>query len=301
MPSPNGTVKDNIDDVSQKFNTHLDFMNRPPPPEYPKWSTKLPLNARNKVKAEKANLSKSQPDLSKVGIEKVGGDLMTFKKGASSPRPKTKGREEVESKTESIWSSNELIETLIKENGALKLELDSMYQKVSKAQKFEQEILKVHRAHEELVQSCDRRERLERAARSRLQGDNRRLQELNRALREQIDLLSTQVLSRSPAPDSNGPESLRRELSKREVLITQLITQSKWLYFSSIYQPNSNFVLDKELVAAKERQEIELAAQRATLQEQRTHIDILEAALTNAQGNVVRLEEEVSKSFNTDK
>lgn len=50
---------------------------------------------------------------------------------------------------------------------------------------------------------------------------------------------------------------------------------------------------DKELVAAKERQEIELAAQRATLQEQRTHIDILEAALTNAQGNVVRLEEEV--------
>lgn len=50
---------------------------------------------------------------------------------------------------------------------------------------------------------------------------------------------------------------------------------------------------DKELVAAKERQEIELAAQRATLQEQRTHIDILDTALTNAQSNVVRLEEEV--------
>lgn len=52
--------------------------------------------------------------------------------------------------------------------------------------------------------------------------------------------------------------------------------------------------LDKELTAAKERQEIELAAQRATLQEQRTHIDILDTALTNAQGNVVRLEEEVN-------
>lgn len=47
------------------------------------------------------------------------------------------------------------------------------------------------------------------------------------------------------------------------------------------------------MAAAKERQEIELAAQRATLQEQRTHIDILDTALTNAQGNVVRLEEEV--------
>lgn len=53
------------------------------------------------------------------------------------------------------------------------------------------------------------------------------------------------------------------------------------------------FVLDKELAASKERQEIELAAQRATLQEQRTHIDILDTALTNAQENVVRLEEEV--------
>lgn len=60
-----------------------------------------------------------------------------------------------------------------------------------------------------------------------------------------------------------------------------------------MYIYNYTFALDKELVAAKERQEIELAAQRATLQEQRTHIDILDTALTNAQGNVVRLEEEV--------
>ncbi|XP_050669915.1 angiomotin-like protein 1 [Leptidea sinapis] len=35
-----------------------------------------------------------------------------------------------------------------------------------------------------------------------------------------------------------------------------------------------------------------MSAQRATLQEQRTHIDILDTALTNAQANVVRLEEE---------
>lgn len=130
VPSPNGTVKDNIENISQKFDSHLDFINRPPPPEYPKWSNK----PRNKVNMEKANLSKSQPDLSKVGIDKVGGDLMTFKKGASSPRPKTKGRE-VESKSENIWCSNELIDTLIKENSALKMELDNMYQKVSKSQK----------------------------------------------------------------------------------------------------------------------------------------------------------------------
>lgn len=34
--------------------------------------------------------------------------------------------------------------------------------------------------------------------------------------------------------------------------------------------------LDKEVAATKDRQEIELAAQRATLEEQRTHIDILD-------------------------
>lgn len=52
---------------------------------------------------------------------------------------------------------------------------------------------------------------------------------------------------------------------------------------------------DKELSAAKERQDIELGAQRATLQEQRNHIGILDSALTNAQQNIRRLEEELRK------
>lgn len=55
------------------------------------------------------------------------------------------------------------------------------------------------------------------------------------------------------------------------------------------------FFSDKELAAAKERQEIELAAQIATLQEQRNHIDILDTALTNTQKNMRRLEDELRK------
>ena len=39
---------------------------------------------------------------------------------------------------------------------------------------------------------------------------------------------------------------------------------------------------------------MELTAQRQTLKEQRTHIDVLDSALANAQANVQRLEEEVS-------
>lgn len=52
---------------------------------------------------------------------------------------------------------------------------------------------------------------------------------------------------------------------------------------------------DKELMAAKDRNGIELVAQRATLQEQRNHIGILDAALTNAQQNIRCLEEDLRK------
>lgn len=56
-----------------------------------------------------------------------------------------------------------------------------------------------------------------------------------------------------------------------------------------------HFKADKDVSAAKERHEIELAAQRATLQEQRNHIGILDTALTNAQQNIRQLEEELQK------
>lgn len=48
----------------------------------------------------------------------------------------------------------------------------------------------------------------------------------------------------------------------------------------------------------KERQEIELQAQRLTLQEQRNHIDILDNALMSAQNNVIKLESEVNDTHN---
>ena len=52
---------------------------------------------------------------------------------------------------------------------------------------------------------------------------------------------------------------------------------------------------DKELLSDKERQEIELQAQRLTLEEQRNHIEILDNALMNAQNNVVKLEADLRK------
>ena len=56
---------------------------------------------------------------------------------------------------------------------------------------------------------------------------------------------------------------LRGEIMRKDALIQQLVGQNK------------------ELMAARERQDIELTAQRETIQEHRTHIDVLDSALSN--------------------
>lgn len=140
VPSPNGTTKnDNLENLLNKYDpSNIDFNNLPPPPEYPKWSEKSPLqqavnNRNNKLNSDKLNLSKSQPDLSTVGTSKC--DLSGFRRGVSAPRPPTKGREENESKGEEIWPSAEMVEILIKENSALKHELENCYQRVERTQR----------------------------------------------------------------------------------------------------------------------------------------------------------------------
>lgn len=94
---------------------------------------------------EKFNLSKSQPDLSKVGVSKMGGDLVAFRKGATVLRSRIDGREEQSvSKGESeSWSSSDMIDVLMKENTALKNELDTFYQKVAKTQKVRFKCIKL--------------------------------------------------------------------------------------------------------------------------------------------------------------
>uniref|UniRef100_A0A182QC10 Angiomotin C-terminal domain-containing protein n=1 Tax=Anopheles farauti TaxID=69004 RepID=A0A182QC10_9DIPT len=177
----------------------------------------------------------------------------------------------------------EEVEALVKENQLLKQQLNSCYLKVAKSQKLEQEIANIYRVHEELVQSCDRRERLERAARTRLQQDCRRLQELNRAFRDQVEVYQSQL-------HASSDHQLGR--TQQDVLISQLVNQSKPSKAAARAAspvPYANRVRsaipDKSLIDANRRQCIELQAQNATLEEQRIHINVLDTALK-------RLEEE---------
>lgn len=51
---------------------------------------------------------------------------------------------------------------------------------------------------------------------------------------------------------------------------------------------------DKELQREKEKLEMEMSSLRSMNEDQRRHIEIRDQALNNAQGKVVKLEEEVS-------
>ncbi|XP_055375706.1 uncharacterized protein LOC129608304 isoform X1 [Condylostylus longicornis] len=161
--------------------------------------------------------------------------------------------------TKLSWNAE--IENLSKENIELKEQLFQCRMKVAKTQKLEEEVSNIYEAYNDLVISCERREKLENMARIKLQDNLEKVNAMNRALKDQVDVLKTQLL----APAEN------------QILIAQLFSQNK------------------ELLAAKERQDIELAAQAATLQEQRTHIGILDTALNNAQRNIRRLEDEMRK------
>lgn len=105
---------------------------------------------------------------------------------------------------------------------------------------------------------------MERTARTRLQSDCRRLQDLNRTLREQVEILQQQLINASTQQHQQLPAGR----TQQDLLITQLIQQNK------------------ELVDANKRQYVEIQAQSATLEEQRIHINVLDSALK-------RLEEEV--------
>lgn len=73
-------------------------------------------------------------------------------------------------------------------------------------------MVNIYRVHEELKQTCERREKLERAARMRLQYDLQRVQELNCVMKDQVEVLQSQLL----AP------------TEHQLLIAQLFTQSNF-------------------------------------------------------------------------
>ncbi|XP_078693208.1 uncharacterized protein LOC144922963 isoform X2 [Branchiostoma floridae x Branchiostoma belcheri] len=173
------------------------------------------------------------------------------------------------------YKMQQMVQVLSDENKALREELEVYYKRVEKLQKFEMEIKRITDAHDRLVQSTSKREELEGQMRTKLNTEIKRLQDTNRSLREQLEESCHQLAQKQANAEEDA--NLRKELSRKETLVQQLIAQNK------------------DQMGMKARLEMELAATNATLNDQRSHIEILDKALSNAQANVLRLDEECRK------
>nr|XP_002742269.2 PREDICTED: angiomotin-like [Saccoglossus kowalevskii] len=259
---------------------------RPPPPDYPGHShitTHQPVGQEIAASSLNADVGCSNSD-SKENISGVTGSMH-----GSLPTKDEIDDSCSESSSDSgekSWlqldhqaiaeRATQMVEILSDENAALRQEVESYYQKVSKLQKFEQDIEKVQNSYEYLVKSTAKREYLEKMMRSKLELEFKLTQEKNKELEAQVESLKAH-LHHQESPLIAENEQLKAELRKRDEIYRHLMNQHT--------EDRSN----------KSRVEVELAAQRATLSEQRTHIDVLDTALSNAQANVVRLQEECQR------
>ncbi|KAM4019595.1 angiomotin isoform 1-T2 [Anomaloglossus baeobatrachus] len=165
-----------------------------------------------------------------------------------------------------VSRAQQMVAVLSEENRSLRQELEGCYDKVARFQKMEMEIQRVSEAYENLVKSSSKRETLEKAMRTKLEGEIRRIHDFNRDLRERMETANKQLA----AKEIEGSEDNRKTIS-------QLLGQNK------------------DLQREKEKLEMELSSLRSMNEDQRRHIEIRDQALNNAQAKVVKLEEELKK------
>ncbi|MFT7803227.1 angiomotin-like protein 1 [Arapaima gigas] len=164
-----------------------------------------------------------------------------------------------------VARAQQMVEILSEENRALRQELQGYCEKAGKLQRFEAEIQKISEDYESLVKSSAKRESLDAAMKNKLEGEIRRLHDFNRDLRERLESANRQLASRD-LEEQEGPWPLGLHLSQ-----------------------------SRESVKEREKFEVEITTLRSANEDQRRHIEVLEQALNNAQGKVVKLEEELRK------
>lgn len=176
--------------------------------------------------------------------------------------------------------ATQMVERLSEENRSLRQELEGYYNKVCKLQKLEDELQKVHDAHEALIKHSNKRENLDKVMRFKLEAEVKKVKETNKELTDQYHQ-ALQHIQQNDAYNLSDPE-LKNELMRKDGMITKLITQNR------------------DLLTNKDRLEIEIAAQRSTLEEHRNHIDILDSALSTAQSSMAKFDEELQKKKRDD-
>ena len=89
--------------------------------------------------------------------------------------------------------TQEMMEIIIGENRELKHHLDLSKRKILKLDNLEKEVMKIHEAYSDLKEHMEKRELLEKTARSKLQAEVMNLTELNKELKERHEGIIAQV------------------------------------------------------------------------------------------------------------
>ncbi|XP_071232091.1 angiomotin-like 2a isoform X1 [Salvelinus alpinus] len=155
------------------------------------------------------------------------------------------------------------MDLLMLENERLRQELEGHREKACRIHKLEQEVQRVSKAYETLLQGSCKRESLEQTLRSKLVDEIRRLQDFNRDLRENLENARTNAAKEVKAADHN------------QHIMTKLLEQNEEQQF--------------EL----ERAERELQRLRNSAEEQGLRAEQLEEALEAQRYRGRQLEEEL--------
>ncbi|XP_053565767.1 angiomotin-like protein 2 isoform X2 [Bombina bombina] len=158
------------------------------------------------------------------------------------------------------------MDALLQENEKLRRELETYSEKAARIQKLETEIQRISEAYESLMKASSKREVLESAMRTKMEGEMRRMQDFNRDLRERLESANKQLSVKSVG---------QREESQGA--ISKLISQCR----------------DQQ--QEKEKLEREVTLLRSANEDQRRRAELLEQALSNAQSRAARAEDELRK------
>ncbi|CAJ0574634.1 unnamed protein product, partial [Mesorhabditis spiculigera] len=173
-----------------------------------------------------------------------------------------------------VGNTQKLVNSLREENLALKRQIEVLKFKTSRLQKLEAAHEKIAGEYEFLMMEKEKQDSLERQAFKAMEV------QLNRLSREREMMENKMQMMQNPQIFAEQEQQLQKMNAK----ILEEQEQNKRL---------------KEVL---NRQSVEMQAQRTTLADQRTHINVLETALTNAQERIARKEkmrEEYERPDNT--
>lgn len=158
------------------------------------------------------------------------------------------------------------MDALLRENEKLRRELETYSEKAVRIQKLETEIQRISEAYDSLMKASSKRESLETAMRTKMEGEMRRMQDFNRDLRERLESANKQLAARSleNREDNQGT-------------VSKLLAQCR------------------EQQQEKEKLEREVTLLRSANEDQRRRAELLEKALSNAQSTAARTEDELRK------